>query len=128
CVSSRTQCAQRGLDNGSSSLQRSPSFPLRGPLGPCVFPFWMALRALCLSVLDGSSGPSANTAPHYGDDSGGVKLRTTREMSMARPRADLESFFHPNGTAIIGRIDGAATVTADELHNRYDRFGTRWYL
>ena len=47
---------------------------------------------------------------------------------MAQPRADLESFFHPNGTAIIGRIDGAATVTADELHNRYDRFGTRWYL
>src|SRR4029079_3725853 len=57
CVSSRTQCAQRGLDNGSSSLQRSPSFPLRGPLGPCVFPFWMALRALCLSVLDGLFGP-----------------------------------------------------------------------
>ena len=47
---------------------------------------------------------------------------------MAQPRADLESFFHPNGTAIIGRIDGAATVTADELHNRYDRFGSRWYL
>ena len=47
---------------------------------------------------------------------------------MAQPRADLESFFHPNGTAIIGRIDGAATVTAAELHNRYDRFGTRWYL
>jgi acyl-CoA synthetase (NDP forming) len=47
---------------------------------------------------------------------------------MAQPRADLESFFHPNGTAIIGRIDGAATVTADELHDRYDRFGTRWYL
>ena len=47
---------------------------------------------------------------------------------MAQPRADLESFFHPNGTAIIGRIDGAATVTAGELHDRYDRFGTRWYL
>jgi acyl-CoA synthetase (NDP forming) len=47
---------------------------------------------------------------------------------MAQPRADLESFFHPNGTAIIGRIDGAATVTAEELHDRYDRFGTRWYL
>jgi acyl-CoA synthetase (NDP forming) len=47
---------------------------------------------------------------------------------MAQPRADLESFFHPNGTAIIGRIDGAATVTAEELHDRYDRFGARWYL
>ena len=47
---------------------------------------------------------------------------------MAQPRADLETFFHPNGTAIIGRIDGAATVTAEELHNRYDRFGSRWYL
>ena len=47
---------------------------------------------------------------------------------MAQPRADLESFFHPNGTAIIGRIDGAATVTIEELHNRYDRFGARWYL
>jgi acyl-CoA synthetase (NDP forming) len=47
---------------------------------------------------------------------------------MAQPRADLESFFHPNGTAIIGRIDGAATVTAEELHARYDRFGSRWYL
>ena len=44
---------------------------------------------------------------------------------MAQPHADLESFFHPDGTAIIGRIDGAATVTADELHNRYDRFGAR---
>ena len=47
---------------------------------------------------------------------------------MAQPRADLESFFHPNGTAIIGRIDGAATVTLEDLHNRYDRFGSRWYL
>src|SRR5438270_5303386 len=83
------------------------------------------------SALKGRSGPSgsfANAAPHYGVEYGGVKLRTTREIFMAQPRADLESFFHPNGTAIIGRIDGAATVTADELHDRYNRFGARWYL
>lgn len=47
---------------------------------------------------------------------------------MAQQRTDLEHFFHPNGTAIIGRIDGADTATVASLHARYDRFGSRWYL
>jgi acyl-CoA synthetase (NDP forming) len=47
---------------------------------------------------------------------------------MAQQRTDLDHFFNPNGTVIIGRVDGAATATVESLHERYDRFGTRWYL
>ncbi|CAB4754314.1 MAG: CoA-binding protein [Actinobacteria bacterium] len=47
---------------------------------------------------------------------------------MAQQRTDLDHFFNPNGTVIIGRVDGAATATVESLHERYDRFGKRWYL
>lgn len=47
---------------------------------------------------------------------------------MAQRRRDLEHFFRPQGTAIIGRIDGADTATVESLKERYDRFGDRWYL
>lgn len=47
---------------------------------------------------------------------------------MAQRRTDLDHFFHPDGTAIIGRVDGADTATVASLHERYDRFGKRWYL
>lgn len=47
---------------------------------------------------------------------------------MAQLRTDLDHFFHPSGTAIIGRVEGADTATVESLKARYDRFGERWYL
>ena len=47
---------------------------------------------------------------------------------MPQVRQDLERFFHPDGTAIIGRIEGADKATAAEIRERYARFGERFYL
>ena len=47
---------------------------------------------------------------------------------MPQTRTDLEHFFHPQGTAIIGRIEGGPNASAASFRERYARFGERFYL
>lgn len=47
---------------------------------------------------------------------------------MPQSRQDLERFFHPDGVAIIGRVEGADTATVADIKARHARFGDRIYL